>query len=247
MKIVGTIEARMGSSRLPGKVLKPIGGVPALELLVRRVRKARYLDEVVVATTTEQRDQAIADVCARLGVGCHRGSEDDVLDRVLGAAREAGADIICELMGDSPFLDPQLIDNAITAHLAGHYDYTSNFFPENTFPMGFAVQVFPTKVLARVAELTDDPVDRVHVSCYIYHHPDIFRLQGVSAGAQLAAPHLRLCLDTAEDYEVLCRVREGLGGDHEDFRAVEAVDFLRRNPEIALINSGVRQKAIEEG
>lgn len=247
MKIAGIIEARMGSSRLPGKVLLPLGGKPALERLIERVSRSRWLDEVIVATTTDERDQPIADLCARLGVRAFRGSEDDVLARVLGAAETAGADLICELMGDSPLNDPVLIDLVIAAHLAGDYDYTANYLPENALPMGFAAGVFSKELLRRVEGMTRNPVDRSHVTCFIYHNPKLFRLQGVAANAQLVGPNLRLCMDTREDYDVVSRVFEAVHREGGCPRAWEFVRHLREHPELAAINAHVRQKHVDEG
>ncbi len=239
----------MTSSRLPGKVLMPLGGKPALEFLAERVRRARYVDEIVVATTVNSTDDAIEELCNRLGVSCFRGSEDDVLLRVLDAAKASGADLICELMGDSPFIDPLIIDNVITAHLSGSYDYTSNFIPVNSFPLGFAVQVFPVAVLDRVEKLTQNPVDRSHVSCFIYHNPYLFRINGhgVQANAEVFAPDIRVALDTPSDYELMTAVCNALYPLNPEFGAKDIVQFLRNNPELLLINSHVRAKAIEEG
>ena len=247
MKIAGIIEARMGSSRLPGKVLLPLGGKPALERLLERVSRSKWLDEVIVATTTEARDQPIVELCERLGVRAFRGSEDDVLARVLGAAQAAEADLICELMGDSPLSDPVLIDLTVATHLAGDYDYTSNFLFENALPMGFAAGVFSTALLRRVAELTQDPVDRAHVTCFIYHNPKLFRLQGVAANAQLAGPNIRLCLDTQSDYEVVSRVFEAVHREGECVPAHEIIRYVREHPELLAINAHVRQKHVDEG
>lgn len=247
MKIAGIIEARMGSSRLPGKVLLPLGGKPALERLIERVSRSRWLDEVIVATTTEERDQPIADLCARLGVRAHRGSEQDVLARVLGAAEAANADLICELMGDSPFSDPVLIDLVVATHLAGDYDYTSNFLFENALPMGFAAGVFSTALLRRVGGLTQDPVDRSHVTCFIYHNPKLFRLQGVAANAQLAGPNIRLCLDTQSDYELLSKVFDAVHREGECVPAHEIIRHVREHPELLAINAHIRQKHVDEG
>lgn len=247
MKICGIIEARMGSSRLPGKVLLPLGGKPALERLIERVSRSRWLDEVVVATTANEGDRPIAELCARLGVRVFRGSEEDVLSRVLGAAEAAEADLICQLMGDSPLNDPVLIDLVIAAHLAGDYDYTANYLPENALPMGFAAGVFSAALLRRVAAMTQDPVDRAHVTCFIYHNPRLFRLQGVAASAQLAGPNLRLCVDTREDYEVVRRVFEAVHREGRCPRAWEFVRHLREHPELAAINAHVRQKHVDEG
>ena len=247
IRIVGTIEARMGSSRLPGKVLLPLGGKPVLERLIERVSRARYIDEIVVATTIRDRDQPIVDLCEKLGVNHYQGSEDDVLDRVLKAAKSADADIICELMGDCPFLDPILIDNTITAHLSGAYDYTSNFFPENTLPMGFAVQLFPISVLEKVAELTQDPIDRLHVSNFIYHNPRLFKLQGVIAKPQIFAPDIHLSLDTEYDYRLICKVFDALHKKSECFLIQDVVRYLRGHPKLCLINKDTKKKAIHEG
>lgn len=247
MNITATIEARMTSTRLPGKVLLPFGGIPALQILVERVRRAKYIDAIVVATTTNAADEPIVELCKQLGVPCWRGSEDDVLQRVLDAGKAAGADVLCELMGDSPFIDPLLIDNTITAHLSGTYDYTSNFFPVNTFPLGFAVQVFPLAVLQRVAQLTNDPVDRAHVSCFIYHNPRLFRLHGVQAAPEVCGADIRVALDTQSDYELMSAVFDALYPHNPMFQAKDVVAFLRERPELLLLNKHVRAKAIEEG
>lgn len=247
MKIVATIEARMGSSRLPGKVLLPLGGKTVLEILIDRVARARYIDQIVVATTINVADEAISKLCEKLNVACFRGSEEDVLDRVLNAAYAQQADLICELMGDSPLIDPLLIDNAITSHLSGNYDYTSNFLFENTFPLGFAVQVFPTTVLAKVAELTQDPVDRSHVSCFIYHNPRLFKLQGVKANIDTFAPDIRFALDTQEDYQLITKVFDELYRMNPFFGAKDVVRYLRKNPALLELNRFIQAKAIEEG
>lgn len=247
MNITATIEARMTSTRLPGKVLLPFGGRPALEVLVERVRRSRYIDNIVVATTTNVADEPIVELCRKLGVLCWRGSEDDVLQRVLDAGMASQADMLCELMGDSPFIDPLLIDQTITAHLSGTHDYTSNFFPVNTFPLGFAVQVFPVAVLQRVAQLTHDPVDRAHVSCFIYHNPRLFRLNGVQANPEVFAPDIRVALDTASDYELMTAVFNALYPDNPVFQAKHVVALLREQPELLLLNKHIRAKAIEEG
>lgn len=247
MKISGIIEARMGSTRLPGKVLLPLGGKPVLERLIERVSMAKYLDDIVVATSSKENDDPIVELCEKLGVNVYRGSENDVMARVLGAAQNSSTDIICELMGDSPFTDPVLIDLAIAAHLAGKYDYTSNFLFENILPMGFAVQVFSTSLLDDVAKLTQDPIDRVHVSCFIYHNPKMFRLQAAPVNPQLAGPGIRLCLDTNEDYQLITKVFQELHEENEYLPAYEIIRYVRERPDLLKINASVRQKGIDEG
>jgi spore coat polysaccharide biosynthesis protein SpsF len=163
MRRVATIEARMTSSRLPGKILKGFNRKTALGRLVERARKAKLVDEVVVATTTNPQDDAVESWARKVGISIYRGSEEDVLLRVLEAARFYKADIIVELTGDCPLLDPVLIDQVIDAYLEGDFDYVSNN-KERSFARGFDVQVFSRDVLEEVNRLTDDPADHEHVS-----------------------------------------------------------------------------------
>ena len=176
--VVCTIEARMTSSRLPGKVLLPAAGKPLLEQMVERLRRVaprrrdrRRHDRRPVVDPLEE-------LAERLGIGCFRGSEDDVLARVLGAAQALGADLIVETTGDCPLIDPAIVDLVIERFRRGDGDYCPNML-EPTYPRGMDVQVFPTAVLAEVATLTDDPADREHVSLYIYEHPERYRLRSV--------------------------------------------------------------------
>jgi spore coat polysaccharide biosynthesis protein SpsF len=248
MKVAGIIEARMGSSRLPGKVMLPFGEEPALGLLLKRVSSAEKLDEVIVATTEEKGDLPIIRFCERIGVKSFRGSENDVMRRVLDAARHCEADLVCELMGDSPFLDPTEINRAITEYQARDCDYLSNFWPENTYPLGFAVQVYRTEVLAKAESMTQKPVDRSHVTTFIYQNPDIFNLGGIEVQGGCRAPDLRLALDESKDYNAMLAVFEGLNGRANPFFSMlDCIRFLRKNPQVAKINRNVRVKDIKEG
>ena len=248
MKVIGIIEARMGSSRLPGKVLLPFGEEPALKLLMKRVQSAERLDEVIVATTEEKGDLPIVRLCEETGVKSFRGSENDVMKRVLDTALHYDADLVCELMGDSPFLDPMEINRTITEYQTRDCDYLSNFWPNNTYPLGFAVQVYRTEVLAKAESMTQNPVDRSHVTTFIYQNPSIFKLEGIDAPPGCRAPNLRLALDQSEDYEAMLAVFEGLNGRANPFFSMlDCVRFLRKNPQVAKINRNVRVKEIEEG
>ena len=236
-RVVATIEARMTSSRLPGKVLLPAVGKPLLELMVERLRRTRHLDEIVIATTEDASSDPLQELAERLGIGCFRGSEDDVLARVLGAAQAYDADLIVELTGDCPLIDPALVDHVIERHREGGADYTANVL-DKTYPLGFAVQVFPTRVLAEVAELTDDPADREHVSLYIYEHPERYRLRNIVSDHPESA-ELRLTVDTPEDYELVRTVFEELPGD---FGLPEILDLFARKPELRSVNQHIEQK-----
>lgn len=242
-KIVVTIEARMTSSRLPGKVLLPLAGKPALERLVERIRRSRYVDDIVVATTINNEDQPIIDLCDKMGCAYFRGSEEDVLSRVLGAAKSVSGDIIVEITGDCPLLDHRHIDRTIEFFYSGEYDYANM----KNFPNGFGVQVFPTEVLDRVDKLTDDPIDRVHVSYYIYAHPETFRLFHWYAKGDMNWPEGRVTLDEQSDYELLNAIVEELYPKDEDFSAEDVVRLLKSRPDLVAINAEVRQKEIQEG
>ena len=245
-KIVATIEVRMASSRLPGKVMLPLAGKPSTARLIERLRRARYLDEIVVATTENTADDGLAALALQLGVKVFRGSEADVLGRVLGAARSVAGDIIVEVTGDCPLLDHALVDPGLEEFFARDVDYAGNIVPV-TFPIGFDVQVFPTAVLARVDALTQDPLDRVHVSYYIYTHPETFRIYNWAAAGEYHWPDLRVTLDERADYELLNIIFKCLLPINEDFTALDVIRFLRDNPQLLAINQHVRQKELSEG
>src|SRR5262249_10453488 len=159
VRTVCTIEARMTSSRLPGKVLLEAAGKPLLAHMVERLRRARTLDAIVIATTEEAASDPIVALAEQLGVGCFRGGEEDVLARVLGAAQAYDAELIVETTGDCPLIDPEVVDLVVERFNEGGVDYCSNTL-ERTYPRGLDTQAFPTAVLAEVAELTQEPPDR---------------------------------------------------------------------------------------
>jgi spore coat polysaccharide biosynthesis protein SpsF len=240
MRTVCTIEARMTSSRLPGKVLLEAAGKPLLEHMIERLRQVRGLDAIVIATTEEASSDPIAELADRLDVGCFRGSEEDVLARVLGAAQADGAELIVEATGDCPLIDPRVIERVLDRFLEGDVDYCSNTV-ERTYPRGMDVQVFPTAVLAEVAGLTDDPADREHVSLYIYEHPDRFRLRSVVSERPETAD-VRLTVDTPEDYALIREIFEVLYPRDPEFGLDAILALLDQRPELAALNRHVDQK-----
>ena len=242
-KIVATIEARMTSTRLPGKVLKPILGRPALELLIERLQHVSLINEIVVATTTNKTDDPIINVCNNLNITCFRGSEEDVLKRVLDAAKSVSADLIVEITGDCPLLDPYTVEKCIKIFLEGDHDYVSNTI-ERSYPDGLDVQVFPVSVLEEVDSLTDDPVDHEHVSLYIYRHPERYRLANLKASGDLFWPELGITLDTKEDYELISDIFRELYPKNPRFSALDIVKLLREKPELLEINKHIKRKGI---
>jgi spore coat polysaccharide biosynthesis protein SpsF len=237
MKVVATVESRMASSRLPGKNALPLLGRPMMARLLERVQRAELVDTVCVATTTEPADDALEQIGRDVGAEVYRGSTDDVLGRVLGAARAAGGDLLVEITGDCPLADPRIIDAAVTRYLSGGYDYVANILDDLTFPIGFDVQVYAVDLLAEIDGLTTDPDDRVDVTPYIYRNPQRYRLLNLRAPAELDRPAYRLCVDYPEDFDVLTDVFRGLYREGDVFSAREIIAFLDARPDLVRHNT----------
>lgn len=233
----------MRSSRLPNKVMLPILGRPMLELMIERLRRVPQINDIVIATTAHESCEPIVQLAEQVGVGCYRGSEDDVLDRVLQAARSVNADLIVETTADCPVIDPAVITKVIQTFKQHDIDYCANIL-ERTYPRGMDVQVFPTNVLAEVAELTDDPADREHVSLYIYKHPERYRLLNVASKLPPEAAALRLTVDTQEDLRLITGIYERLYPAKRDFSLADIIELMEREPALKTINRGVQQKAV---
>lgn len=233
----------MRSERLPNKVLLPILGRPNLALMVERLRRVPALDAIFLATADHVSCDPIETLARELGVGCFRGSEDDVLDRVLKASRAARADLIVETTGDCPLIDPPTVEKVIQAFLAHDVDYCSNIL-ERTYPRGLDVQVFPLRVLEEVARRTTDPADREHVSLYIYEKPGRFKLLNVESGYGPEVAELRLTVDTPEDFTLVRTIYEELYPARPDFTLPDILALLARRPELADVNRHVTQKHV---
>lgn len=205
MKVGAIIQARMTSSRLPGKVLMPLFGKPALERMIERVKLAKLLDEIIIATTVNETDDPIVQLCEKLDVSYYRGSEEDVLSRVLEAAKEFKLDTIVELTGDCPLIDPEHIDTLVMMHSKNDASITSNAL-ERSFSRGYDIRVFNTATLDRVNQEVDNPVDRQHVSTWMYLNPKGklgYKAVNWTAPKELNRPDIEVTLDTPEDYELL--------------------------------------------
>jgi len=237
-KIICTIEARMSSTRLPGKVLMPLAGIPSLQFLVERIRRSSFVDDVIVATTVNEKDNAIIELCKKIQCNYFRGSELDVLGRVLSTAKEFHGDIIVEITGDCPFIDHRHVDKMIKLFYSGKYDYAGM----QEFPGGFGVQVYPTEILSRVDKLTNDPVDRIHVTYYIYTHPEKFNIAAWHAEGMMKWPEGRVMIDERDDYQLLDIIAKELYPENQDFSAEDVAAFLKKNPKLVDINAHVRKK-----
>jgi len=241
VKIAAIIQARMGSTRLPGKVLMDLGGKTVLARVVSRLRRATLLHEIVVATTDSVADNAIVRECDRLGVLFFRGSENDVLDRYYQAARMCSAETVVRITSDCPATDSQLVDETIRIFQQEHADYASNVFPR-TYPRGLDTEVFTVAALEQGWRDAHEPHEREHVTPYFYEHPELFRL--VSLRGRIDYSRYRWTLDTAEDLKLL-RTIYARFDNRDDFSWSEVIQLMEREPELAEVNSDVAQKALQ--
>jgi len=242
MNIVAIIQARMGSSRLPGKVSMDLGGETVLGRVVRRLQRSRHISKIVVATTTVPADEVIVAECDRLEVLCFRGSEHDVLDRYYQAARANAADAVVRITSDCPLIDPELVDETVEVFGDKHADYASNVFPR-TYPRGLDTEVFSFDALDRAWREAREAHQREHVTPYLYEHPQIFKLASLSGAADYS--RYRWTLDTLEDLELLRTIYSRFHG-RDDFSWKEVLRLMEREPELAELNSQVLQKSVRE-
>ena len=233
----------MTSTRLPGKVLLDAVGKPLLEHMVERLKRVPSLAGIVIATTTNTADDLIAALADRLAVGCYRGSEYDVMGRVLGAALAYDADVIVRTTGDCPLIDPETVERVTQAYLANDADYVSNVL-KRTYPRGMDTEIYATATLADAADRTDDPKDREHVSLFIHKNPQRYQLRNVPAPAELTAPEFRLTVDEPADYELIRRIFEALYPRSPEFALADIVALMRDRPELAEINRHIDQKVV---
>jgi spore coat polysaccharide biosynthesis protein SpsF len=240
MPVVGVIQARMGSSRLPGKVLRSLGARSTLAWVVRAAVESGACDEVIVATTVSADDDAIAHEGGALGCRVSRGSVDDVLSRFLDSGVHDD-DVVVRLTADCPLLDPAVIAMAVRAFDRSVVDYLSTVTPRS-LPRGLDVEVVAVDALQRASALATGP-DRAHVTSYVYRHPQDFRIAGLCF--QPDASDLRVTLDTAEDATLLDAMVDLLGDRPPPWRAV--VELLRSRPDLVAINAGVEQKPLDAG
>lgn len=243
-RVVASIEARMGSSRLPGKVLMDIHGQPALWRLADRLRQCKFLDDVVVATSISPLDDVLADWCSERGISCFRGSEDDVLHRVVEAQKFMKSEIVVEITGDCPLTDPAIVDLGVETFLAHDADVVTNCGQNLSWPMGQYVQVFPLALLDEVDRTIDDAAVHEHVSLYFYEHPERYRVIELLAPNRWREPSWRMQLDYAEDLAFQNAVYAALEPKHGPYFGVEeTVAFLRAHPEINSMNVHCEEKA----
>ena len=239
---VGIIQARTGSSRLPGKIMMEIEGKTILEHMIERVSKSKKLDKIVIATTTKEDDDVIVVLAKKLNIDYFRGSEDDVLDRYYNASRKFNADVIVRLCSDSPILDGNIVDDVIEKYLSGNYDFVGNLAPEyfspRTYPDGLGVEVFSSELLADAQLNAKKPSEREHVTFYMWMQPEKYNLHRLDYKND--SSKYRFNLDYAEDYKFLKKIFENFYQNNKNFNLDDIISWLEKNPDIFKINNMIQ-------
>jgi spore coat polysaccharide biosynthesis protein SpsF len=240
VNVLVVIQARMGSTRLPGKVLLPLAGRPLLERMLERVRAARHRFELCVATTTSAEDAPIVELCGQLGVHVHRGHPSDLLERHLGAARELGADVVVKVPSDCPLIDPGVIDRVLGAFAAaepGSLDFVSNLQPPS-WPDGNDVEVMTREALEIAQREATRPLEREHTTPFIWEHPERFRILNVSweTGLDYSRTH-RFTIDYPEDYALISAVYDELHRPGTVFGLERILELCEQRPELMAHNA----------
>ncbi|MGA9115784.1 MAG: glycosyltransferase family protein [Bacteroidota bacterium] len=240
MKVTLVVQARTGSSRLPGKVLLPVAGRPLLERMLERLQAVKTRIDIVVATTTEPADDPVRYLCGELGVPCFSGHPLDLLDRHYRAALRTGAEAVAKIPSDCPLVDPAVVDRVLGYFLehASEYDYVSNLHPA-TYPDGNDVEVMHTAALETAWREAERPLEREHTTPFFWEHPERFRIGNVTweSGLDYSMTH-RWTVDYPEDYEFIRRVYDELRTPGRPvFGMGDILDLLERKPGIAATNS----------
>jgi len=239
MKILVVVQARMASTRLPGKVLRPLAGVPLLQRMLERVRAARTPSEVWVATTSATEDDAIRALCRRIGVPCYDGHPTDLLDRHYRAARAARAEAVVKVPSDCPLIDPDVIDRVVGGFLASpeRFDFVSNLHPAS-YPDGNDVEVLPFAVLETAWREALRRYEREHTTPFVWDQPERFRLGNVAweHGVDLSITH-RFTVDYPEDFAFAAAVYDALWSPRRPFRLAEILRLLAARPELQALNA----------
>ncbi len=244
MNVVCIVQARIGSTRLPGKVLKKICDKTVLEHDIDRLKRVKNINEIVIATTNLEKDNAIVEEANRLGVKCFRGSEEDVLSRYYYAAKENNADVIVRITSDCPLIDSEITEKTILFYLenSDNYDYVSNSL-KKTYPRGLDTEIFSYKILARAFNEATSKKDREHVTFYIWNNPSTFRLGCYENSEDYS--DLRWTLDTEEDLKLINKIYNYLYiYNGNNFTMNDVIRLYEKYPELKKINMNVKQKEL---
>jgi len=237
--IIAILQARMGSSRLSGKVLRKIKGKTLLELYLNRVKPSQLIDKIVIATTTKSSDDAIEELAKRLGFDCFRGSESDLLDRFWQCAKKYKADVVVRLTADDPFVDYQVIDRAIKIFTENQVDFVTNHF-EPTYPEGLDTEIYSIGALERSLQEAKLLSEREHVFPYIQNHQSRFKIINFRQDSDYS--HLRWTIDYDCDFKMTEIIYDYLYKDKPIFLQDDILSLLEKHPEIAEMNAHINRK-----
>lgn len=243
MNTVAIIQARMSSTRLPGKVLEPLGPAPVVAWVAVRAAAAELVNQVVIATSTHPSDDAVEGAAHELGLTCERGSLDDVLERYRAAAVSSRADCVVRLTADCPFLDPATIDLAVRTWHEQAADYVSTNLAGG-YPHGLDVEVLSAAVLNDAATEARDPAEREHVTLFVYRRPERFRCVAVPPQAWAQHADLRLTVDEPADLQLARAVVHRLGGAPETLSSRDVIELLAADPSLRNINARVQHRHV---
>lgn len=246
MKIGTIIQARTSSTRLPGKVSKELpyaSGITCLEQVIRRLKKSKRINEIIIATTKDVEDNPIIDISKKENIQYFRGSKENVLSRYYLTAKENDIEIIVRITSDCPCVDADILDITIDDHVNKRADYTSNSLIR-TYPHGLDVEVFNFNALEKTYKNATKDYEKEHVTPYINRNPNIFKINVIKAPRELYTPDIRVTLDTEEDYALLCAVFDYLYPKNKYFNAYDIVNLFKEKPWLKLINKKIMQKKI---
>ena len=235
------VQARMTSTRLPGKVMKIVCGKPLLEHLINRLKRVKCADQIVIATTVNETEDIIVELCKKLDISYYRGSEEDVLGRYYEAAVEYGGDVIIRITSDCPVIDPDVVSYLIDFYMRNlkKYDYVTNTL-KRTYPRGMDAEIVSFKALKEAHFNAYDPFDREHVTLFIRNRPTQYRRHNIKYSSDLS--RYRLTVDTSEDMELIRRIFESLYVENPEFTMKDILSKMAANPEWEYINAHVKQR-----
>lgn len=243
MNTIGIIQARMGSTRLPGKVLRNINGKPLLAYEIERLQQTMTIDQFVVATTTKETDNPIVDFCKEYGLSFYRGAEEDVLARYYEAAREFKANQIVRITSDCPLIDPKVVDTIVRTLENGKYDYVSNTLTRS-YPRGMDAEIFTFEALEKAHLEAKKSFEREHVTPYFYFNPELFNIHEVMYKNDQSSH--RWTVDTIEDLKLVEQILAAFSYESCEFYLEDILELMKSKPDLAMINSKVKQKKLQD-
>lgn len=241
MTVTAIIQARMGSSRLPGKILKEVNGKALLLHQIERLRQSTMINHLIVATTTESIDDEVVTLCETNGILFYRGSENDVLERYYKAWEKFGGNTVVRLTSDCPLIDPKVVDETINYYKNNQFDYVSNTI-ERTFPRGLDTEVFSSDALKVIYEEASLARDREHVTAYMYTNPTKFKIGSFKGDTDYSK--YRWTVDTEEDFQLIKNIFEVYHGNENQLNLLNIVQLMEENPQWFYINDFIEQKKI---